>query len=245
MTTHGMSPLHVCALSNQVAVAKSLLDKGAEINVISKNGEALSLSIFRNADDITQLLLSRGTTYETWSRTGYSILHLAALSGGLRTLNILRDAGLQNVDPDALSRLGHNAIQLALARASKPDGFVKEFQRLLADIRLRNADLKNTRATAFSVAPEHSNHSRVKILHLMLTRMKTKYVHQTQSFRRHIGLCFRTVSFWYLWIILLAPSLFWLFHVHTRHELSQVTLGLGFWWCVFSPEDPVEPQNWR
>ena len=241
MTNRGMSPLHVCALSNRVAVAKSLLDKGAEINIISKNGEsALLLSVYRNADDVTQLLLSRGANHGSRSGTGYSILHLAALSGSLRTLKILRDARLQYVDPDALSRQGHTAIKLAFARVSKPDGFIQKLQGLLVDIRTRNADLQNTRTTAFNVAPGHSILPRTKIFQLLPTITKTQIMHQTLSTRRYVVSCFHLRSLWYLSVTLLALSLFWTVYSSIGHILNQVTQGLGFWWYMFSPGDAEE-----
>ena len=157
-TCHGVTPLIISAGDNTLATVTALLDNGADINLLDNDGDsALLQSIYSNADDVTQLLLSRGATYTSWDSMGNSILHLAALSGSLRTLRILRNAKIQDVDPDALSRQGQTALQLAQARASKPDGFIRELQELLMDIRIRNADLRRAKESASEAVSEHGN----------------------------------------------------------------------------------------
>ena len=158
MNCYGATPLGTCARHNAVHTASALLDNGANIDALDNDGDSpLLQSIFSNADDATQLLLSRGATYTSWCSTGDSILHLAALSGGLRTLEILHNAKIQDVDPDAPNRQGQTALQVAQARASKPGGFVEKLQELLIEVHGRNAALQRAKTTATEAVSEHGN----------------------------------------------------------------------------------------
>ena len=132
----GLTPLIACVHHNALQAASALLDNGADLDLLDNDGDsALLHSIFNNAEDATQLLLSRGATYTSWDSMGNSILHLAALFGSLRTLEILHNDKIQDVDPDAPNRQRQTALQIPQARASKPDGFVEKLQELLIEVR--------------------------------------------------------------------------------------------------------------
>ena len=157
---YGLTPLGICVQRNTVQAVCALLDNGANINVLDGDGDSLLMqSIFSNADDVTQLLLSRGATYTSWCSTGDSILHLAALSGSLRTLEILRNAKIQDVDPEAPNHRGQTALQAAQARASKSESFIEKLQELIAEVRDRNVDLQRAKMSASEAVFEHGNDS--------------------------------------------------------------------------------------
>ncbi|KAL9117116.1 MAG: hypothetical protein Q9187_006351 [Circinaria calcarea] len=140
------TPLSMSAKHNFVISAEALIDLGADINSRDDEGDtALHNAVHFCADDVTQLLLARGATYTSWSSDGFSIIHKAALVGGLRTLEILQQASFKEIDPDAISRQGSTPLQLAVQREEKPEGFVEKLQELLTDIRARNAELERSR----------------------------------------------------------------------------------------------------
>ena len=136
----GCTPLFYSTIIGHVISAEALLDNGVDIDAVDNDGDTpLCESLQNHADDVLKLLLSRGAHYTTIFSLGRSLLHVAAMSGGLRTLRILRDAGLRNIDTDLLSQDGKIALQLAQERINKPEGFLEKFQDLLTDIRIRNA----------------------------------------------------------------------------------------------------------
>ena len=138
--TSGSTPLQRAITCNQVVLAKALLDYGANINTFdNENDTPLSESLFYHHDDSTQLLLHYGASYTSPNSLGGSILHLAAKSGGLRTLEILLAASLKGIDTEAIDNEGKTALQIAQERERKEEGFVEKFQALLLDIQARNA----------------------------------------------------------------------------------------------------------
>ena len=146
-TTFGGTPLMASAHSNKIESATALLDFGADINVVDDDGDnALYNAIYLCHDDMTQLLLHRGAAYTQINKTGYSILHFLAASGGLRMLDVLLAAELKDIDTEAVNKNGKTAFQIAKERVDKPEGFVEKFRELLVDIRARNAQLERTGA---------------------------------------------------------------------------------------------------
>ena len=136
----GGTPLGKAAARNKIQSVKLLLDCGANIDCMDiDNDTSLYESLVRHHDNMTELLLSRGATYILSPSSGGSILHLAALSGGLRTLEVLYTAALRGINIEATDRQGKTALQLAQQREGKEEGFLEKFHELLVDIRTRNA----------------------------------------------------------------------------------------------------------
>ena len=238
---YGATPLSFCAVRNTEHTASALLDNGADINARDNDGDSpLLQSIFSNADDVTQLLLSRGATYTLWFSMGHSILHLAALSGSLRTLDILRDAKIQDVDPDALSRQGQTALQVAQSRTSKPDGFITKLQELLAEIRDRDADLWRARMSGNGAISKHVNDPIRK-------SWSFKVYLQARSLDRVRNVCRTTTSmpgkFWRksIWYSFLMTFIYWALHVICGVlGLGWVGRTLAYAWDILSPGDFIE-----
>ena len=142
---YGSEPLGVTAVYDHDIVAAALLDNGADIDYMDNEGDtALLDSVYHNSDKVTKLLLSHGATCTSWFNTGDSILHLAAKSGGNKTIEILLAACLHGVDPDAVNREKKTTLQIAQERRGTEEGFVEKVQELLVDIRARNATYEST-----------------------------------------------------------------------------------------------------
>ena len=153
----GITPLAMAASKNGITAAKSLLDCGVNVDPLDSDGDTpLHESLHYCYNDMTELLLTRGASYTLPSSLGVSILHIAANSGGLRTLDILYAATLRDIDTEATDRRGKTALQLAQQRERKEEGFLEKFQALLIDIRARN--LAQTQDANFSNG-ENANRS--------------------------------------------------------------------------------------
>ena len=93
-------------------------------------------------------LLNCGIDYTTVDDFGNTILHFAARYGGLRTLEVLGDFKLRNVDVEARDKEGRTPTDLAQERTTKPNSFRAMFEALLVDIRMRNEDSESANARA-------------------------------------------------------------------------------------------------
>ena len=137
---NGGTPLgHTIFYGHNIA-AKALLDYGADINTIDNDGDTpLYDAIHYNDDAITQLFLQRGAVHTQIDNIGNSVLHPAAVSGGMKTIEILFAAKLIGIDTEAVNKEGKTALHLVQERFDKPEGFLEKFEELLMDIRTRNA----------------------------------------------------------------------------------------------------------
>ena len=110
----GSTPLNLASQYSSCAALSTLINHGSDINTIDLEGDCPllnSLSGFK--DDNTRLLLDLGADSTIINIYGCSILHNAALSGGLTTLEILRSAKLSRIDPNAKDKEGNTSLQLA------------------------------------------------------------------------------------------------------------------------------------
>ena len=225
----GISPLQVQVACCDVEATKAFLGLGADIDHLDYDGDSALLgSMLRSADDITELLLSRGAKYTVWASHGCSVLHLTALYGGLRTIDILRAARLHDIDPDAVSGQGQTVLQIAQVRTCKPEGFVEKLQELLMDIRVRNTNLQgqpsinpgdnvnvaaNARRPGLGYAVRNVGRLRFRYIMLRLVRIS----------------------------LLFALSYLGSRHVYVALGLDRVVQSLARAWRMMSPDDFLEP----
>ncbi|KAL9122318.1 MAG: hypothetical protein Q9187_001127 [Circinaria calcarea] len=138
---YGITPLiEACSFrEKKVDIMKTLLDCGAKINSTDWEGDpALFNPIFYGIDDATQLLLSCRADYTLANHNGQTVLHYAAMYGTLKTLEILQNASLIKLNPNAVDSKGKTALQAAEEREGKEEGFVEIFRAFHFSICNRN-----------------------------------------------------------------------------------------------------------
>ena len=140
VSKEGYTALFNAARKGHLKLAKALLEGGADINTLDIEGDSLLMStLFDDQVMGTAFLLEKGADYIRINIYDESILHYTAKGNCcLETLDVLEAAMLKGIDPDAISKHGKTALQLAQQRLSKPEHFVERFEILLAGIRERN-----------------------------------------------------------------------------------------------------------
>ena len=237
----GLTPLHTSTFNNNVEAARAFLDHGANINALDNDRDSvLSQCLLLGSNDVAELLLSRGATCTSWDSMCNSILHLAALSGNLKTIEILYRAKLHTVDPDAVSRQGQTALQIAKARVSKAEGFVEKLQELLMDIRIRNAELRKSEAKRKDAAPDLPKTQSTSEPHSFRSKMLER-CHMLQDTWHRIAPIFRNL----VWKLLLACLLFSSIYRVTLYTyrvlgFDRVGPSLAHVWSMFGPGDFME-----
>ena len=134
------SALALSVIRDSCGCIATLLRCGADIDSADNTGDtALMESLFYHNDDALKLLLASGADYTKTDSYGDPILHDVAIYGGLRTIEIVHEANLRNLDIHATNKSGTTARELARSREGTPDGFVEAFDVMLASIEARTA----------------------------------------------------------------------------------------------------------
>ena len=136
----GGSPLSAAVFRNSCDSIATLLRCGADVETADNDGDtALMESLFFNSDDALKLLLASGADYKKTDSYGDPFLHDVAIYGGLRTVEIVHEAKLRDLDIHATNKSGKTARELARSREGTPDGFVEAFENMLAGIDAQTA----------------------------------------------------------------------------------------------------------
>ena len=139
-TRNGFSPLSIAVVRNSCDSIATLLRCGAHIESADNAGDtALMESLFFNSDDALKLLLDSGADYTKIDSYGDPFLHDVAIYGGLRTIEIVHEANLRDLNIHATNKSGKTAHELARSREGTPDGFVEAFEIMLAGIEAQTA----------------------------------------------------------------------------------------------------------
>lgn len=76
---NGYTPLHIAAKKNQMQIASTLLNYGAETNIVTKQGVTpLHLASQEGHTDMVSLLLNKGANIHMSTKVSYSCLLLAS-----------------------------------------------------------------------------------------------------------------------------------------------------------------------
>ena len=239
--SHGTTPLFNAAYHNCVVPAETLLDHGADINILDNEGDcALFQSIFCHSDEVTQLLLSRKAIYVTVGSDG-TILHVAARSGGVRTIEILLVAELKGIDTDALNPEGKTALQMAEERDQKEPGFILKFRELLSDIRSRNAQASTENPERNTTTSSDTNRHQIHSHNWLKWIRQINWRHNLiLSWVRYIQDAFRRILRWLLHVNLpvYCIVLLYLLGIAGAFLISRVSRAkpdFGVWWQVIVP----------
>ena len=134
----GSTPLSHSVLDGNVSWLEAFLDCGGDPNSLDNEGDTpLNNAIFYQADTCLALLLQCGATYNLLNNKGDSVLHRAARWANLQILGVLDAANLRDIDTETVNKKGKTANQEAEEREQKPEGFLENFEALLAGIRSR------------------------------------------------------------------------------------------------------------
>ncbi|KAK0639397.1 ankyrin repeat-containing domain protein [Cercophora newfieldiana] len=141
----GMTGLGWAVNYDHESIAAYLLQHGASFGLENKAGWTPVLdAVLRNSHRCLKLLLKKGANYRFVSRHGWSILHCAASTGDLKTMEILTEHGLKGVDVGMKSSKGfgtRTAEEVFLAQRLKHPGaetLLLAFRRLLAAVEKAN-----------------------------------------------------------------------------------------------------------
>ena len=137
---YGASALALAVMRDSGGCIATLLRCGADIDSTDNVGDtALMDSLFYHNDDVLKILLASGADYTKTDSYGDPILHDVAIYGGLRTVEIVHEANLRDLDIHATNKSGRTARELAQSREGTPFGFVEAFDIMLAGIEARSA----------------------------------------------------------------------------------------------------------
>ena len=108
----GMAALHWAAKDGHLAIARLLLEKGADIKAKDKYGmTALHLAASPGHEGLIRLLLEMGADINAKDKYGTIALHLAALSGSEGVVRLLLEMGADSNAKDKLGRTATNWIE--------------------------------------------------------------------------------------------------------------------------------------
>jgi ankyrin repeat protein len=92
----GFMPLGLACYFNQPAVAKLLVERGADVNRVANNGSNVApihAAVAANSEPITRLLLENGADVNLPQSGGVTALHSAAHRGNVGLVQLLLDHG--------------------------------------------------------------------------------------------------------------------------------------------------------
>lgn len=92
----GFMPLGLACYFNQPAVAKLLVEKGADVNQVASNGSGVApihAAVAANSVEITRLLLENGADVNLAQKGGVTALHSAAHRGNIPLVQLLLEHG--------------------------------------------------------------------------------------------------------------------------------------------------------
>ncbi|RSL63229.1 hypothetical protein CEP54_005292 [Fusarium duplospermum] len=138
------TPLAFAARYNAVDVIQLLYEEGADINASQNNGiTPLLMAVGFNAHQGQAMLLQLGADYLRDSQ-GTTVLHAAAESGDVKTLETLASFGLGGLDVEARDKNGLTAREEFEVREQPVTDEVKEaFYRLLEVVASHNSSVSD------------------------------------------------------------------------------------------------------
>ncbi|QPC71950.1 hypothetical protein HYE68_002702 [Fusarium pseudograminearum] len=112
----GLTALHyVCLTTQRLEVAQHLIDRGAELNILARDGATpLHYASMRGDVDKARVLIQSGATVDIWNLAGRSPLHMAAVHGHAAMVEYL----WAKARPDLRDRWSWTVLHLAAMHGS-------------------------------------------------------------------------------------------------------------------------------
>jgi ankyrin repeat protein len=121
--TNGFSPLIIATYSNNLQVAKYLLNIVEDINYQSSEGTVLMAAIMRNNIEMVQLLLDKKANIEITNDNGVTPLMLALQFKNTEIVKLLLN---NNANKTAIDKEGKSTFEYAIA--TKDDVIIQLFK---------------------------------------------------------------------------------------------------------------------
>ena len=135
----GVTPLLSAISSGYFSHARRLLELGANPNVCSQtpHHSAMHNAVLFNRHELIPLLLERGADYTALGDIGMNIAHMAAWSASTKTISVLADSHLVNLDVSLRCKDGKTPTEYLSERSiltESEQGLHAEFERFMKSI---------------------------------------------------------------------------------------------------------------
>ena len=135
----GQTPLLNAVYSGYIFHARRLLELGANPNAIDKSSResAIHYAVLFDRHEMISLLLKYGADYTTLSADGKNIAHMAASSAGTKTVSVLAESNLVNLDVSLRCKEGKTPADYISERtlfSESEQGLHAEFERFIKSI---------------------------------------------------------------------------------------------------------------
>ena len=135
----GQTALLTAVFSGYISHARRLLELGANPNAIDKSSResAIHYAVHYDRHEMIPLLLKYGANYTTLSADGKNIAHMAASSAGTKTVSVLAESNLVNLDVSLRCKDGKTPADYLSNRSifsESEQGLHEEFERFIKSI---------------------------------------------------------------------------------------------------------------
>ncbi|KAH6681106.1 ankyrin repeat-containing domain protein [Plectosphaerella plurivora] len=149
LNVHRCTPLSFTPLHDNHMVARYLIDRGANINNIDKDGDTpLTEAVRLNAHNCLRLFIESGADVRILNGRLRNVLHFAAAFGDVETLDILCTAKLEPASIQAGDFAGNTPADLLRMRQIQPEGLIEAFGRLVESLSTSNGGSMRSRSTS-------------------------------------------------------------------------------------------------
>ena len=152
-------PIHKACRQNSIDIVRYFIGNGGDINQPDKMNTTCLMQSLSNTE-LCRLLIERGADVNAVDRFGYTVLHIAVLSGHLPIVRLLIENG---GDPSICDSNGDDVLQFAALIACKPDAVdAVVLEYLIEKVKpsaQRRADLYALVAAALVLDKEDEDHA--------------------------------------------------------------------------------------
>jgi ankyrin repeat protein len=132
---YGWTPLAATAEYDHARSATVLLHHGADVEVRDKDGwTALLRAVNSNSHSVLKLLLEHNADHRAKTFRNETILHFVASKGDNKTLAILSEFTLKDLDINAKDHKGQTAVDMMTLRSPQPSQIAASFRSLLESL---------------------------------------------------------------------------------------------------------------